>query len=215
VAKIEGYEIVGIVGDTRYWISEDIQPIMYFPIYLGSDELSIALRTKQDPTSLAMPAQKIIAELDPDLPVSDVLTMDQIVGRSTTDASFNATLVLGFAVLSLVLAAVGLYGVLSYLVTQRTREIGIRLALGAQRGSIVRLMLLDGLKPACFGLAFGLAGGLLAARVIREMLYGMKPLDPGIFLAVAVLLMLVAVTACVLPAWRAAKLDAMQALRTE
>ncbi len=215
VAKSEGYEIVGIVKDTRYWISEDIQPMMYFPIYLGNDELSIALRTKQDPTSLAVPAQKIIAALDPDLPVSDVLTMDQIIGRSTTDASFNAALVLGFAVLSLVLAAVGLYGVLSYLVMQRTSEIGIRLALGAQRGSVVRLMLLDGIKPALVGLVLGLAGGALASRLIRDMLYGTQPLDPAVFSGVAALLALVAVAACVLPAWRASRLDAMQALRTE
>ena len=215
LAKPADYEIVGIVGDTRYLISEPIQPFMYFPMYVGSDELSIALRTKQSPTSLAVPVQKIIAGLDPDLPVSEVLTMDQIIGKSTTDASFNAALVLGFAVLSLLLAGVGLYGVLSYLVTQRTSEIGIRLALGSPRGAVVRLMLLDGMKPALVGLLIGLVGGALASSVIRDMLYGTKPLDPAIFLFVAVLLALVAGVACVLPAWRASRLDAMQALRTE
>lgn len=209
------YEIVGIVGDIRYWISEAIQPMMYFPFYLGDSGLSVVTRTKVDPESLAASIQKAIAGIDPDLPISDVLTMDQVIGKSTTDANFNATLVLGFAALSLLLAAVGLYGVLSYLVTQRTSEIGIRLALGAQRDSIVRLMLLDGLKPASFGLAFGLAGGVLATRVIRDMLYGVKPLDPAIFAGVTLLLVLVASAACVLPAWRASRLDAMQALRTE
>jgi predicted permease len=211
----EDYEIVGVVGDARHTIAEPSQPTMYFPIYLGSVELSIALRASQDSASLAVPAQKIIAELDPDLPVSDVLTMDQISGKSTTAASFNATLVLWSAVLSLLLAAVGLYGVLSYLVTQRTSEIGIRLALGSPRQAVVRLMLLDGLKPACFGLGLGLLGGALASRLIRDMLYGVKPLDPSIFVAVALVLALVACAACVLPAWRASRLDAMQALRTE
>jgi putative ABC transport system permease protein len=153
--------------------------------------------------------------MDPELAVSDVLTMDQVVGRSTTDASFNATLVLAFAVLSLVLASVGLYGVLSYMVTQRTGEIGIRMALGAPRASVVRLMLADGLQPAALGLICGLIAGGLVVRVISDMLYGTQPLDASVFSAVTALLALVASVACVLPAWRASRLDAMQALRTE
>ena len=119
-------------------------------------------------TSLALPVQKVLGELDPDLPVSDVLTMDQAIGRSTMDASFTSSLVLAFALIALLLAAVGLYGVLSYIVTQRTSEIGIRIALGAQRSTVVRLILADGLRPAWIGLLLGLAGSGLAGRFRRS-----------------------------------------------
>jgi putative ABC transport system permease protein len=141
--------------------------------------------------------------------------MDQLLGKSTQDASFNATLLLGFAILSLVLAGIGLFGVLAYIVAQRTSEIGIRLALGAPRKQVLCQVLLDGLRPALFGLTFGLAASAGVARLIRSMLYGTQPLDPTVFAAVAATLLLVAVLACLVPAWRAARLDPMQALRME
>ena len=122
---------------------------------------------------------------------------------------------LSFAVLSLLLASVGLYGVLSYLVTQRMTEIGIRIALGAQREQVLRLALVDGLRPAFFGLVFGLAASAAAVRLIRSMLYKTEPLDPAVFAAVAATLLTVAAIACLVPAWRASRLDPMQALRTE
>jgi putative ABC transport system permease protein len=130
-------------------------------------------------------------------------------------ATVSATLLLGFAAVSLLLAGVGLFGVLSYLVAQRTGEIGIRIALGAQRDTVLRLMLLDGLRPALFGLALGLAGSVGAAQLIRAMLYKTAPLDPVIFAGVSLVLLLVAASACLAPAWRASRLDPMQALRTE
>jgi ABC-type antimicrobial peptide transport system permease subunit len=141
--------------------------------------------------------------------------MEQIIGNETLNASFNADLVLAFAALSLLLAAVGLYGVLAYLVTQRTGEIGVRVALGAQRAHVLRLMLVDGLRPAAVGLFAGLAAGIGAARLIRNLLYGVKPLDPAVYLAVAILLMLTAAGACLQPAWRASRLNPVEALRTE
>jgi putative ABC transport system permease protein len=141
--------------------------------------------------------------------------MDQIVGRSTVDASFEATLLLLFAIVSLLLAAVGLYGVLSYLVGQRQGEIGIRIALGAQRQQVLRTTLLDGLRPALFGLVVGLAASAAAVRLLRSMLYETQPLDPVVFAGVAAILLLVATLACTAPAWRASRLDPMQALRTE
>jgi putative ABC transport system permease protein len=141
--------------------------------------------------------------------------MDEIIGQSTLDASFDATLLLAFAILSLLLAAVGLFGVLSYIVAQRTTEIGIRIALGAQREQVMRLMLRDGLRPALFGLVFGLIASAGVTRLIQSMLYGTHPLDPAVFIAVSAALLLVAVLACAVPAWRASRLDPMQALRTE
>lgn len=124
-------------------------------------------------------------------------------------------MLLGFAVLSLILAGVGLFGVLSYAVAQRTSEIGIRLALGARRGQVLRLTLLDGLRPAVVGLMLGLAAGMGVGRMMRHLLYGVQPLDAGVFAAVALALLSVAIAACLLPAWRAAKVDPMEALRYE
>jgi ABC-type antimicrobial peptide transport system permease subunit len=149
------------------------------------------------------------------LPVSDVLTLQQVLGDSITDASFSATLVMIFAIMSLTLASVGLYGVLSYLMTQRTTEIGIRIALGAQRDHVLRLMLFDGLHPALFGLVLGLAASAAVSRVIQSMLFEVRPLDPMVYIAVAGTLLMVATLACIFPAWRASQLDPMQALRAE
>lgn len=210
------YQIVGIVGDTRHEIAKPAQPMMYFPFYSGTEPGgTLAIRSTQDVTSLALPVQQIVAQLDPELPVSDILTMDQIIGRSTLDASFNAILLVAFAVVSLVLAAVGLFGVLSYIVGQRTSEIGIRIAIGAQRREVLRLMLTDGLRPAGIGLLVGLIGSVAATQMIRKLLYGAQPLDISVFAGVAALLLAVATLACLLPAWRASRLDPIRALRIE
>jgi len=173
------------------------------------------VRAPRDVTALAIPVQRIVGAMDPDLPVFDVMTLRQAIGKSTIDSQFDSILVLAFAVIALVLAAAGLYGVLAYLVTQRTGEIGIRIALGARRESVLRLMLIDGLQPALIGLALGLAGSAAVVRLIRSMLYETRPLDPVVFAAVAATLLVVAALACMLPAWRASRLDPMQALRTE
>jgi predicted permease len=215
---LRSFEIIGVVGDTLEQVSRPTYPAFYFPLYRGNENtngVSLAVHARSDAVSLALPIQKIIAQMDRDLGVADVLTLDQIVGKSTLDASFDAVLVSIFAVLSLVLAAVGLFGVLSYIALQRTSEIGIRIALGAQRGQVIRLMLLDGLAPAFAGLAFGLLGGSFVVQLIRSMLYGTSTLDWSIFSEVTVLLLLVALLACILPAWRASRLDPIQALRAE
>src|SRR5262249_55759491 len=144
-----------------------------------------------------------------------ILTMEQTVGESTANSSFSATLVLSFAGFSLLLAAIGLYGVLAYLVTQRTGEIGIRMALGASRERVLQLVLVDGLRPALLGLVIGIAASVAATRLINSVLYGTSPLDPGVFLSVVAILLISATAACLLPAWRAARINPMSALRAE
>ncbi len=211
------YEIVGVVADTLYQVGQPAKATMYFPVLNGDTGmgLTLAVRAAADPLSFSVPIQKKIAELDPELPVSDVLTIQQIIERSLGNASLSASLVVGFAVLSLILASVGLYGVLSYLATQRTGEMGVRMALGAQREEILRLMLGDGLRPALYGLTIGLVASIWAVRVIQSMLYGTQPLDPAIFASVAASILVVAALACLVPAWKASRIDPMQALRME
>jgi predicted permease len=214
----ENYEIIGIVGDTRYLLNEPVRSMMWFPILSGipgTTDTALVVRSTTDPAALGIPIQKTIAGIDPDLPVSNVLTMQQVMGKSTSNSSFEASLLGAFATLSLLLAAVGLFGVLSYLVAQRTGEIGIRIALGAQREQILRLMLIDGLRPAVIGLALGLSASAIVTREIQSLLYGTRPLDPAVFGLVTLVLLLVAGAACVIPAWRASRLDPMRALRIE
>jgi predicted permease len=209
-------EIIGIVGDVRSWLNQPPEPTMYFPLYSGNFGYgSLVVRSAKEVTPLALPIQTEIARLDSDLAVSDVLTMDEIIGKSTADAKFSATLVLLFACLALLLAAVGLYGVLSYLVAQRTNEIGIRMALGAQRPVVMQFMLLDGMRPAVIGLGLGTVAGVISAQLIRSELFGVKTLDVPVFAAVIFLVVTVAAVACVLPAWRASRLDPVVALRCE
>jgi len=209
-------EIIGVVGDVREYPARQPRPTVYYPIYGGlRGDLELAVRTVGDPLSMAMPVQRVVAQLDPTLPVSDVLSLDQIIGKFTAQASFDAILLLAFAVLSLLLAAAGLFGVLSYIVAQRTGEIGIRIALGAQREQVMRLMLADGLRPAIVGLVLGFIASAATTRLIRSQLYGTQPLDPVVLVVVAAALLAVAAAACLVPAWRASRLDPMEALRTE
>jgi putative ABC transport system permease protein len=210
------YTIVGVVGDTRYQIGEQPMPMKYFSLTSGNENYgTLVIRSARDVEQLSLPVQRVIQGMDHDLPVADVLTMDQVLGKSTLDESFNTTLLVGFATLSLLLAAVGLFGVLSYIVAQRTSEIGIRMALGAPRAQVLRRVLLDGLRPAVIGLALGLMASIEASRLLRDMLYETQNLDPVVFAAVACTLLAVAAIACLLPAWRASRIDPMQALRTE
>ena len=209
------YEIVGVVGDTLYQVGKKPMAAIYFPILEGVGGGMLAVHTASEPLQFSVPVQKEIASLDPGLPVSDVRTMDQVIGESLVNARLSASLVLAFAILSLLLASVGLYGVLSYLATQRTAELGIRMALGAQRDQLLQLMLIDGLRPALFGLGLGLVASFAATRIFQSMLFGTKPLDPVVLGGVIATLLAVAVLACLAPAWRASRLDPMQALRTE
>ncbi|HEX3582723.1 MAG TPA: ABC transporter permease [Thermoanaerobaculia bacterium] len=210
------YEIVGVVGDTRYRLQEPPQPMVYFPIDAGVyKEAALAVRAARDPESLALPIEKTIQQMNHELAVSDVLTMRQIINESSVDANFEATLLATFAGISLLLAAVGLFGVLAYLVTQRRSEIAIRLALGAQRADVIRLTLADGLRPTFGGAVAGSLLAIGASQLIRSNLYATKPLDPAVFAGVIALLFAVAAAACLLPAWRASRVEASAVLRSE
>lgn len=210
------YEIVGVVGDTLHRVNQPSQATIYFPALSGRlTDAVLVVRTAYSPLSFALPVQKQVAALDPELPVSEVLTLRQVVGRSLGNASFTAAIVVFFAAVSLVLASVGLYGVLSYLMAQRTTELGIRIALGAQRGQVLRVMLLDGLRPALVGLGLGLLASIAATRLVESMLFGTKALDPVVMAATAGVLTVVATMACIVPSWRASRLDPVQALRAE
>jgi predicted permease len=210
------FEIVGIVGDVLSNLDRPPEPTMYIPLNFGRFGYgTLVVRSNREVTTLALPIQKEIARMDADLPVSEVLTMEQIIGKSTASARFDAVLVLLFAILALILAAVGLYGLLSYLVTQRTNEIGIRMALGAQPSDVLRSMLFDGLRPTLTGLLAGLVAGAACAQLIRSQLFGVQPFGFTIFAAVGLLVLIVSVLACTFPVWRAMRVDPVVALRYE
>jgi len=153
--------------------------------------------------------------MDRDLPLENVRTMDDILGDSVGDARFNTALLSMFAVVALLLAAIGIYGVLAYTVAQRTSEIGIRMALGAQRSSVLRLVVGNGLTLALVGVAIGSAGALLATRALERLVFGVSTTDPAVFGLVAFALTAVAVTAAAVPALRASRVDPIEALRNE
>lgn len=217
--KLENYQIIGVVGDTLWDVAQPVKAAVYFPILSGiamqTSGATLVVRTAGDPLAMSLPIQKEFAALDPSLPVSSVLTMRQIVSKSTSNQSFSAILVLAFAGLSLLLAAIGLYGVISYLVAQRVKEIGIRIALGAQRSQVLGLVLLDGMRPVVTGLLIGLAGGAAAGMLIRSILYGISPADPLVFALTIAALLLTAIAACVAPAISASRIEPTQALRQE
>ncbi|HEV2115704.1 MAG TPA: ABC transporter permease [Terriglobales bacterium] len=216
IPRGQGQEVVGVVGDTRYELEEPPMPTMYLPIASGSfGGAALVIRAAREPENVALPVERTIQQLDRELAVSDVLTMDQIINQSSVDANFEAILLASFAGISLLLAAVGLFGVLAYLVAQRRAEIGIRLALGAQPEQVLRLILLDGLGPAFGGVIAGSLLAIAAAQLIRSNLYATRPLDPSVFAGVIGLLFGVATAACLLPAWRASRVEPSTVLRNE
>jgi predicted permease len=209
-------EIIGVVADTRTLPAVYPYPTFYFPLLSGEENsIFLAVRTAGDPAAMAEPTKQVIASIDSNLPVADVMTMDEIVGHAAMETSFEATLLAVFSALSLLLASVGLFGVLSFLVTQRTTEIGVRIALGARRGAVLRMVLLDGLRPAFVGLVLGLVIAAGVTRYMQSLLVNTKPLDLPVYAVVGTVLLAVAAMACVIPAWTASRLDPMQALRTE
>jgi putative ABC transport system permease protein len=177
--------------------------------------MTMAIRTSADPVPLLEPVRSIVRKMDPDLPLTQVTTMDAVLSAATQEQRFTVGLMAGFAALALMLAAVGIYGVISYSVSQRTREIGIRLALGAGVGEVRSLVLRQGMAPAVTGIVIGLGLAVLLTRYLRTLLYGVAPLDPLTFGTIPVLLLMVAVVSVLIPAARASRVAPVEALRGE
>ena len=213
-------EIVGVVGDVLQGLDTDAKAEMYLP-YRQADtvlpvfQLSVVLRTSGDPRLQTAALRSAVREIDPNQPVVKIRTMEENMATSVTEPRFRTWLIGIFAALALVLAAVGIYGVMSYSVNQRTNEMGIRVTLGAQPNDVFRIVVGEGLRLALIGVGVGLIGALAATRVLRTFLYGVSAIDPVTFAVTAALLILVAVAACYFPARRATRVDPMVALRYE
>lgn len=210
------YEIVGIVGDAKQNLALPVEPTMYFPLLEGGwGFAALVVRAAGDPNTLSLPIQKEMRQLDADLPAVTVRTMDQIASLQTTQTRFGLTLIALFGGLALVLASMGLYGVLAYSVGQRTNELGIRIALGASAPAIARMVISQGMKPAAAGMVAGLLIGSAATTLLQSLLFEVKPNDASVLVAGVALLSAIALAACFLPAWRATRVDPVVALRTE
>jgi putative ABC transport system permease protein len=210
--------IVGVVADMRYAkLDEPTAPETYVPYRqaAGFRSMDVMVRTAGDPLAMAGAIRKLIADLDRTRPVYDVQTVEQALATSIAPRRFNLLLLGVFAAVALALAVVGIYGVMGYLVTQRTHEIGVRMALGARRGEVVRMVVQQGMAVAAVGIAVGVVAALGLTRVMGSLLYEIAPTDGPTFGVVCVVLAIAAFVACCLPALRASKVDPVVALRYE
>jgi predicted permease len=219
-------EVVGVVGDVKSDGLDQNRPpaMLYVPIgqlsapidgRWNSFAMTLVVRSSSNPTSLVSAVTNAVREVNPDVPVRDVVTMDELVTNSLSQQRFNLMLLGAFAALALILAAIGIYSVLSYSVRRRVQEIGIRLALGARISDVLRMIVFEGMRPTLLGVGIGAIAALALARVMSSLVYGVKATDPLTFLAVAVTLAIVALSATIIPAYRAARVDPMVALRYE
>ena len=210
-------EIIGIVGDVKHTqLNQEAEPMSYWPIAQQPYTfMTFVLRTRGDAAATATAVRNVIQTLDPEQPVAEVRTLESLVGNSIARQRFNTLLLAVFAVVALLLSAVGIYGVMSYSVAQRRHEIGIRTALGATGWSVLRLVLKSGITLTLLGVAIGLAAAIALTRLMENLLFGVGATDPMTFASIAVLLTVVAMLACYLPARKATKVDPMVALRHE
>jgi putative ABC transport system permease protein len=211
------HPIVGVVADTlEQGLNKPPEPTMYFAGYTGYGNSAILLiHTSGDPMALAGVLRREVAALDREAPVSEVRTMEEIVGKSLAGRKFSVLLIAMFGALALVLAAVGLYGVVSYSVTQRNREMGLRMALGAQQGQVLRMVMGEAMKLTLAGAAAGAVAASFAGRAIESELFGVRSRDPQSFAGAAAMLLLVALLGAWIPARRAMRVDPVVALRDE
>jgi putative ABC transport system permease protein len=214
----EWLTIVGVTADVREdGLDRPVRPAIYLPA-LQEDAhagLGYVVRVQGDEGATMAAVQRTVRQLDPEVPLIGLRTLSDMVGVSVAGRLFNTALLTAFALLALSLAAVGVYGLVAYSVVQRTREIGVRMAIGATRGDVVQLVLGQAVRLAAVGVAFGLGGALLASRVVRTMLFEVSPFDPATFVGCALLLLGVAALASLLPAWRASRIDPQVAIRAD
>jgi len=221
-------EIVGVVGHIKQWglgadAKSAVEAQFYYPFMqlpeklmpMVADAVAVVLRTKGDPAATMAEVRRVVYETDPGEVIYGVQTMDDLLAQSLAPRKLSMILLEIFAVLALVLSCVGIYGVISYLVSQRTHEIGVRMALGAQRSDVMRLVLGEGAKMALIGVAIGIAAALGLIRLIANQLFGVTAHDPLTFITGGILLTLVALLACYIPARRAVRVDPLVALRYE
>lgn len=215
--KSDLWEIVGVVGDVRRrGLTGRMRPGVYRPIAFNSSESGWTVaRTKGEPLALAGAMREALHAVDPGLPIARMQTLEQVIGRTLAEYRVMLVLLGAFAAVALLLAAIGLYGVIAYAVSQRTREIGIRMALGANRANVVGMILRQGLKLVGMGVVLGVGAGCVSTRMLQKLLYEVTPTDPLTFVATSVALMVVAIAACFFPARRAARIQPMVALRSE
>jgi putative ABC transport system permease protein len=212
------WEIVGIVGNVhQHGLTEPVQPCVYRPlsysfIWHGGN---LIIRSANEPDALVRSVRQAVLDVDPSQPVANIQTLKEIVASSVAQRRFLLSVVGGFAGAALLLAAIGLYGVMAYAVSQRTREIGVRVALGAKNRDVITMVVGQGMRIVAVGLALGLIGAFGLSHLLRGLLFGVNPTDLTTFVAVPLVLLAVTLFACWLPARRAAKVDPMEALRYE
>ncbi|HKW00574.1 MAG TPA: ABC transporter permease [Vicinamibacterales bacterium] len=216
VADGKELTIVGEVGDVKNFALSQETPAMYYPLASRVwPRMDVIVKTVGEPASVLASVREKVRELDRDVPVSTVRTEEEWVSGSAAQPRLNAFLLGAFAAAALLVAAIGVYGVLAYSVTQRTREIGLRMALGAQRSGVLRLVVREGMIVGLVGIALGAAGALALGRVLSNLVFGVPVRDPMTFAVVAGILTIVALAACVVPARKASRVDPLVALRTE
>ena len=211
------FTVIGVVADVhQHGLDLEPRPEMYFSVFSWTNSSNYLLvRTLGDASQQITSLQQIVWAVDADVPISRAMTMDEVIGSSVADSRFLTQLLAGFAALALVLGAIGVYGVLSYAVSQRTREIGVRMALGAPHGAVLRAALGKGIGLVAGGVVVGIIGAAAASRLLSGFLYGVSATDPTTYAAVGVFLLVVAVVASLIPARRASRIDPIEALRLE
>jgi predicted permease len=219
-------EVVGIVGNVKLDSLDETRPVDLIYVSLAqmtvpagetfrSFGMTLTVRTNSDPHNSISAITEAIHQVGPELPVVDVLTMNDVIAQSVSPRRFNMLLLAAFAVLALVLAAVGIYSVLAYTVRRRVREIGIRMALGASRSDVLNMVVRDGMKPILLGVGMGLAAAFALSRVVASLIFGIRATDPLTFSAVALLLVAVGLLATIFPAYRATRVEPVRILREE